>query len=498
MVRLRVYRGGLASSPEEHALDLASLDGGDTHSSPLQALHAQVYAATGVEARAQYLVYGDAAYPLQDDVDVKALLIHGDESARTVLTLLPAADVRGCVQDACSRVYFGDKPVIQPSYVIPGSEQGVCAACQSLCFPEGLLLAQVGMPLRPFVCGAAALCAEGLGTYLFEERLREAKAICGPGAGHAIQAEEGPGSTTSDAPHVLPPPALALLASFRQAAYVHQALGFQPHNPQANDIMGRLQSGRSTVLAYEAPALRNKALGIIPVATLHERAVAAGGDPQRHPLQFQDALFRELLAWFKHEFFSWTNNAPCERCGSTETTLVGGAAPTPAEQAGKAGRVEVYACPACKAHTRFPRYNDPGVLLDTRRGRCGEWANCFTLCCRALGFPARYCMDWYVLCPVHCLWFDPCLFPPPPPWSLPVLTLPDTHTHRDTHINKDRPRLDRGLERGRGTVPPCRFLRKCLRHAAHVRGGVGQEIVVRGGLWQGPVRGREPSLQPHL
>ena len=88
----------------------------------------------------------------------------------------------------------------------------------------------------------------------------------------------------------------------------------------------------------------------------------------------------------------------------------------------------------CACITRFPRYNDPVKLLETRRGRCGEvgvtssavgqrvsfalgwndgfsartsfllhsctlphagmqWANCLTLCCRAAGLEARIAVD---------------------------------------------------------------------------------------------------------
>ena len=50
-------------------------------------------------------------------------------------------------------------------------------------------------------------------------------------------------------------------------------------------------------------------------------------------------------------------------------------APSAAEaSAGRASRVELYACAACGALTRFARFGDVREVLRTRRGRCGEYS----------------------------------------------------------------------------------------------------------------------------
>ena len=96
-----------------------------------------------------------------------------------------------------------------------------------------------------------------------------------------------------------------------------------------------------------------------------------------------ELLIMEMLQWFKFDFFTWTDSPKCASCQSS-THAAGMATPTEAELMWGASRVENYQCTQCSSFTRFPRYNHPGKLLETRTGRCGEWANCFTLCCRSV------------------------------------------------------------------------------------------------------------------
>ncbi|KFW88704.1 Peptide-N(4)-(N-acetyl-beta-glucosaminyl)asparagine amidase, partial [Manacus vitellinus] len=108
----------------------------------------------------------------------------------------------------------------------------------------------------------------------------------------------------------------------------------------------------------------------------------------------EDFLLLELLEWFKTYFFHWVNSLPCSRCGGQTEPRSDYLLPTEDDVRWSASRVENHYCNQCQFSNRFPRYNNPEKLLETRCGRCGEWANCFTLCCRAVGFEARYVWDY--------------------------------------------------------------------------------------------------------
>uniref|UniRef100_A0A6Q2ZNF4 Peptide-N(4)-(N-acetyl-beta-glucosaminyl)asparagine amidase n=1 Tax=Esox lucius TaxID=8010 RepID=A0A6Q2ZNF4_ESOLU len=168
------------------------------------------------------------------------------------------------------------------------------------------------------------------------------------------------------------------------------------HAPSLVHFLSTLLSNFQHVLLYENRELQRKALGVIP----HQQLTNAAEQKLRQAKEIDpdcnlcegDLLVLELLRWFKEDFFSWVDCLPCSRCGG-RTQSAGSLDPSTEDLRWGAQRVENHHCQACNHPTRFPRYNNPEKLLETRRGRCGEWANCFTLCCRALGLEARYIWD---------------------------------------------------------------------------------------------------------
>ncbi|XP_069504870.1 peptide-N(4)-(N-acetyl-beta-glucosaminyl)asparagine amidase isoform X2 [Ambystoma mexicanum] len=157
-----------------------------------------------------------------------------------------------------------------------------------------------------------------------------------------------------------------------------------------------MQSNFQHVMMYESPLLQSKALAVIPYQALQTKAreslTKAKEVDKDTKADERDFLLMELLNWFKNEFFQWVNSLPCRQCGG-QTQTREGLTPSAEDLKWGANRVENHYCETCKLSNRFPRYNDPEKLLETRCGRCGEWANCFTLCCRALSFEARYVWD---------------------------------------------------------------------------------------------------------
>ncbi|KAL3287455.1 hypothetical protein HHI36_001926 [Cryptolaemus montrouzieri] len=168
----------------------------------------------------------------------------------------------------------------------------------------------------------------------------------------------------------------------------------------SNPFLRRITETFHIAQVYSNRLLKENARDRIPVEMLEKNAqkkmrsiqlqIKKEGKTADVDVSMQELLLVELLNWFKEEFFTWVDCPECEKCGE-ETVFHH--MNTDRELMIYTKRIEMYKCTSCYQFTAFPRYNDLNILLETRKGRCGEWANVFTLLCHAMDWDARYVLD---------------------------------------------------------------------------------------------------------
>lgn len=128
-----------------------------------------------------------------------------------------------------------------------------------------------------------------------------------------------------------------------------------------NPLLRRMETYFHNVLQYEDKELQQRALKLVPLATLEENAQKRLRNIQEHikknkledpEISIQDALLLELLQWFKEDFFSWVDSPECSSCGGkTDFSHMS----TDSSMLVYTDRVELHRCATCHKFTPFPR-----------------------------------------------------------------------------------------------------------------------------------------------
>jgi len=99
-----------------------------------------------------------------------------------------------------------------------------------------------------------------------------------------------------------------------------------------------------------------------------------------------------LSTWFRNRFPYFYDQCSC--CSNKHDNLfLGYVYPNQSEAEYLARGTELYVCGACRHVSRFPRFNNVAKVLETRKGRCGEYSVLMMLFLNALKYETRWVVD---------------------------------------------------------------------------------------------------------
>lgn len=149
---------------------------------------------------------------------------------------------------------------------------------------------------------------------------------------------------------------------------------------------------------YQTPSYLDQALDLIDLPKIYggvERREEDSKSEGKLAFGYEDFLVLELLDYFKNSFFKWINKPKCQTCHTEDHVQMAGVDGPPLVNPDQITITEKYTCTQCGMHLSFSRINNPVSLLRTRKGRCGEWVNCFMLILQAvLGSEAQIRYVW--------------------------------------------------------------------------------------------------------
>ncbi|EKX45645.1 hypothetical protein GUITHDRAFT_138861 [Guillardia theta CCMP2712] len=104
-------------------------------------------------------------------------------------------------------------------------------------------------------------------------------------------------------------------------------------------------------------------------------------------LEETQSALKELLNWFKKEFPYYDQG--CFHCGNKEGQRLGSVKASEQEEEFLARRSEILFCPSCSRYSRFVRYNTVNKVIETKKGRCGEYSMFMYHVMQSLGYETR-------------------------------------------------------------------------------------------------------------